>query len=137
MSLTFGLEFQGQQVPKCPRESNGVDIWGKRAARGAKLILNVSRTWHRRECKSSKPITPAILRQQRSVEKLRRFDRAMICGYGLLASILVLHLAFGGALTRHMGDLAVASSLPAKMVAVSWTASGPAHIHRVSQAGGI
>jgi hypothetical protein len=80
------------------------------------LILTVTRKWHREECKSSKPTTPSILRQQRSAERLRRFDRAITCGYGLLASILVLHLIFGAAAGLPTGGQKVASLQPAPAV---------------------
>jgi hypothetical protein len=39
-----------------------------------------------------------MLRQQRSAVRLRRFDRAIFCGYGILATVLLLRLVFGDAL---------------------------------------
>jgi hypothetical protein len=58
----------------------------------------------------------------------------MICGYGLLASILVLRLVFGGAVALPTGSqtaisphsaphmlAASAPTLPTKFVAASWT----------------
>jgi hypothetical protein len=58
----------------------------------------------------------------------------MICGYGLLASILVLRLVFGGAVALPTGSQTVTSphpaphmlaasapALPTKFVAASWT----------------
>jgi len=75
----------------------------------------------------------------------------MICGYGLLASVLVLHLVFGGAAALPTGSQtqaslhsaphmfaasAPASALPAKFVTVSW----PGHaelqsVHQLPQTG--
>ena len=109
------------------------------------MISNRNR--QRRDCTISKPVTPSILRQQRSAERLRRFDRAMICGYGLLASLLVLHLIFGSAMGLPTGGQQVASlhaaphmiaasaptTAPAKIVSVSWTQG----ISQSGQAGGI
>lgn len=58
----------------------------------------------------------------------------MICGYGLLASILVLRLVFGGPTAPHTGSqtamvphpaphmlAAAAPALPAKFVAAGWS----------------
>jgi hypothetical protein len=81
------------------------------------LILTVNRKRRREECKGSEPTTPSIVRQQRSAERLRRFDRAIIGGYGLLASILVLHLVFGGAGALPTGGQTVASFHSAPAVA--------------------
>jgi hypothetical protein len=61
-----------------------------------RLISNRNR--HRRDCTTLKPVTPSMQRQQRSAARLRRFDRAIFCGYGLLASVLLLRLVFGDAL---------------------------------------
>jgi hypothetical protein len=102
------------------------------------ITLTGDRKRDREKCKSPKPITPAILRQQRSAERLRRFDRVMICGYGLLASILVLHLVFGGTFALPTGGQKDASlhsepamSLPAKFVSVSWLGG----IHQLPERG--
>ncbi|HEY1857443.1 hypothetical protein [Acidocella sp.] len=103
------------------------------------LISNRNRKRHREDCKSSKSTTPSILRQQRSAERLRRFDRAMICGYGLLASILVLRLAFGG-MTASPKEVQMSAqfhaapltSEPAKIFTASWARSGHAYVKGVS-----
>jgi hypothetical protein len=110
------------------------------------LISNRNRKRHREDCKTSKPTTPSILRQQRSAERLRRFDRAMICGYGLLASILVLRLVLGG-VTASPKDVTASpkevqmsaqfhaaplTSEPAKILATSWARSGQAHVQGVN-----
>lgn len=47
----------------------------------------------------------------------------MICGYGLLASILVLRLVFGGAVTLHTGSQTAMVPHPAPHI---FAASAPA-----------
>ena len=113
------------------------------------LTGNPKRTLEK--CKSPKLMTPSILKQRRSAKRLRRFDRAMICGYGLLASVLVLHLVLGGAAGQPTGSQTQASfhfashmfavsgpanALPAKFVTISW----PGHaelqsVHPLPQTG--
>jgi hypothetical protein len=42
--------------------------------------------------RAAKPVTPAMVRQQKSESRLRRFDQAAICVYGLMALVLLVHL---------------------------------------------
>ena len=59
----------------------------------------------------------------------------MICGYGLLASILVMRLVFGGvtaspkeAQMSAQFHAAPLTAEPANILATSWAGSGQAHV---------
>jgi hypothetical protein len=103
------------------------------------LALISNRNRQRRDCTISKPVTPSILRQQRSAERLRRFDWAIICGYGVLVSVLLLRLAFGDAFAlpkvAQVGDqlhyaphfasvTAPVTAVPANLVTGLWSPPG-------------
>ncbi len=80
-----------------------------------------------------------MLRQQRSAERLRRFDRTIIFGYGMFAAVLLLRLTFGDAFAlskvAQVGDqlhyaphfasvTAPVTAVPARLVAGPWSPPG-------------